>query len=78
MTERHRPIDPPRRVRLNQLFRGQIGGQGIEVVTNHLGPDILAGGQPGEPGGVLQTQAMLEALEQLGDILPVNIPPVKS
>ena len=65
MTERHRPIDPPRRVRLNQLRRGQIGGQGIEVVADHLRPDILACSQPSQAGSMLQTQAMLEALEGL-------------
>ena len=67
VTERHRPIDPPRRVRLNQLLSGQISGQGIEVVTDHLRPDILARGQPSQAGSMLQTQAMLEALESLFD-----------
>lgn len=67
VTERHRPIDPPRRVRLNQLLSGQIGGQGIEVVTDHLGPDILASGQPSQAGSMLNILAMLEALESLLD-----------
>lgn len=67
VTESHRPIDPPRRVRLNMLLSGQIGGQGIEVVTDHFGPDILARSQPSQAGSMLQTQAMLEALESLLD-----------
>lgn len=65
VTERDGAIDPPRRVRRDELLGRQIGGQGIEVVTDHLGTDILAGGQPSQAGGVLKIQTMLEALESL-------------
>lgn len=67
MAESDGAIDPPRRARRHVLFGRQIGGQGIEVVTHHLGTDILAGGQPGQAGGVLDIQSMLEALEGLLD-----------
>lgn len=67
MTEGDGAIDPPRRVRRNELLGRQIGGQGIEVVTHHLGADILAGGQPSQAGRMLKIQTMLEAFESLLD-----------
>ena len=65
VTESDRAIHPPRRVRRNKLLRRQIGSQGIEVVTHHLGTDVLGGGQPSQAGRVLKVQTVLEALEGL-------------
>jgi hypothetical protein len=65
VTESNGAIDPPRRFRCNEMLCRQIGRQGIEVVTHHLGADVLAGGQPSQARHVLKIQTMLEALEGL-------------
>jgi len=63
--EGHRPIYAPLRI-AGQLFLGsQVGGQGVEIVTHHLGPSILAGGQPSQTGRVLQIEPVFDALERL-------------
>ena len=53
-------------------------GQCLQVVAHNLCTDILHNGLLGKSGDVLEAEAVLESLEQLGDILPVNIFPVKS
>ena len=57
--EGQRPIDSPFGIAGQPFLNGQVGSQGIEIVTNHLGPDILAGGQPSQAGRVLQIEPML-------------------
>jgi hypothetical protein len=47
--------------------RGLQHGQGVEIIGQHLGPEILLRGQPGQAGGVLQAHAMFEAFEGLLD-----------
>ena len=60
-------VDAPRRIRRDEVVGRQIDSQGIEVVADHPGADILAGGQPGQAGGMLKAEAMLEALEGFFD-----------
>ena len=35
----------------------------MEVVAQNLGAEVLLGGEPGDPGQMLQGQSMLDALE---------------
>ena len=49
------------------LFSGEINGQGIEVVADHFGTEILASGQPGKARSVFEIEAMLDTLESLFD-----------
>ena len=51
----------------SDLFRALRGmdRQGVEVVTDQFGAEILLRGEPGETGEVFQLQAMLDALEGL-------------
>ncbi len=67
MREGQRAIDAPRRLRGDELLGGQIGCEGIEVVADHLGADVLTGREPGQAGRMLERQAVLEALEGLFD-----------
>ena len=46
---------------------GGAGREGIEIVADHLGAEILLGGQPGEAGHLFQGQPMLDALKRLLD-----------
>jgi len=64
MTEGDRAIDAPRRIGRKVSLGGQISGQGVEIVADHLGAAVLAGGQPGEARGVLEAQPMFDALER--------------
>ena len=66
-------VDAPRRIRRDEVVGRQIDSQGIEVVADHLGADILAGGQPGQAGGMLKAEAVLEALEGFFDAPAVMI-----
>lgn len=63
VTESDRAIDPPRRIRGEEVLSGQIGGQRVEIVTDHLGAGVLASGQPGQAGRMLKVQTMFDALE---------------
>ena len=42
---------------------GQPGGHGIEVVADSLSTEILAGGKPGEAGGVFEVESVFMAFE---------------
>ena len=42
---------------------GATDRQGLEVVANDLGAEVLLGGELGDPGQMLQGQSMLDALE---------------
>jgi hypothetical protein len=46
---------------------GDVGGQGIEVVEDGLGAEILIGRMPGQAGGMFESQAMLEPAKCLLD-----------
>lgn len=67
MREGERAVDAPGRLRFDDLLGRQIGRQGIEIVADHLGADILARREPGQAGRMLERQAMLEALEGFFD-----------
>ena len=67
MAEGDGAIDAPRRPGREVLLGGQIRGQGVEVVADHLGAGVLAGGEPSEARGVFEVQAMLNAFERLLD-----------
>lgn len=60
-------IDPRRRISGEVLRAGQIRGQGVEVVADHLGAGVLTGGEPSEAGSVFEFEAMLDAFERLLD-----------
>jgi len=57
---------------------GDVGSQGIEVVEDGLGTEILIGRLPGQAGGMFEHQAMLEPAKEVGDILPNNTRQPKS
>ena len=59
-------------------IRGDIGRQRIEVVEDRLGAEVLPRGVPGQAGGMLQLEPMLDPFEQVGDILPNNARQPKS
>jgi len=63
VTESGRAIDAPRRIRGEVVLGGEIGGQRVEVVTDHLGAGVLASGQPGQAGRMLKVQTMFDAFE---------------
>ena len=65
-------VDSVGRTGIEKRVGSDIGGQRIEVVENRLGAEILARRMPGQAGGVLQLQPMLDPFEQVGDILPNN------
>ena len=55
------------------------GGQdGMQIVGEDLGGEVLLEGQMSQSGGGFQPQPMLDPFEQLGDILPGNVSHVKS
>ena len=67
MAEGDGAIDPPGRIGGEVLRAGQIRGQGVEVVADHLGAGVLAGGEPSEAGSVFEIEAMLDSFERLLD-----------
>ena len=58
-------IDFTVRVGFQAGVGGHISGQGIQIVTNGLGTEVLASGVPGKTGNVFQAEPVLEALEGL-------------
>jgi len=68
----------PVRGLIAQLGRRHAGEDRVQIVGQNFGGEVLLEGQMGQSGGGFQAQSMLEAFEQLGDILPVNVSPVKS
>ena len=49
------------------LLSGEINGQGIEVIADHFGTDVLTSGQPGKARSVFKIEAMFDALESLAN-----------
>ena len=60
-------VDAPCGVGHQMALGGAPRGQRGEVVAHGLGPEVLAGGQPGQAAGVLEVESMLETLERLLD-----------
>ena len=65
--EGQRTIDAPCGLGLEMALGGAPGGQGCEVVTHYLGTEVLAGAKPRQGAGVLEVEAMFDALERLLD-----------
>lgn len=42
-------------------------GEGVEVVAEHLGTEILLGSEPGDPGELFEVEAVLDPLEGFFD-----------
>ena len=49
------------------LLGGTEYGEGVEVVAEHLGAEILLCGEPGDPGELFEVEAVLDPLEGLFD-----------
>ena len=60
-------VDLVGRVGVEAGVGSDVSGQGMEVVANGLGPEILASGVPGQTGGMFQAEAVLDPLESLLD-----------
>ena len=45
--------------------RGAEDGEGVEIVAQHFGAEILLGGEPGDAGEMFQVEAMFDPFERL-------------
>jgi hypothetical protein len=59
-------------------FAGSLDGQGVQVVAEDFGAEVLLGSQPGHAGQMFEGETMLDPFEQVGDILPNNTHQPKS
>ena len=78
LVDRQGTVDLPWRIGVQMRVGGDVGSQGIEVVEDGLGTEILIGRLPGQAGGMFESQAMLEPAKEVGDILPNNTRQPKS
>lgn len=78
LVDRQGTVDLPWRIGVQMRVGGDVGSQGIEVVEDGLGTEILIGRLPGQAGGMFEPQAMLEPAKEVGDILPNNTRQPKS
>jgi hypothetical protein len=51
----------------------RVDGQGVEIVAEDFGAEILLRGEPGEAGKMFELEAVLDALEGFLDI-PLKMP----
>jgi len=78
LVDRQGTVDLPWRIGVQMRVGGDVSRQGIEVVEDGLGTEVLIGRLPGQAGGMFESQAMLEPAKEVGDILPNNTRQPKS
>jgi hypothetical protein len=62
LVDREGAVDFVRGFRVQMSICGDIGGQGVEVVVDRLGAEILPRRVPRQAGGMLQLEPMLDPL----------------
>jgi hypothetical protein len=67
LVDRQGAVDFPWRTGVPVRVGGDVGGQGIEVVEDGLGAEILIGRMPRQAGSLFEPQAMLEPAKCLFD-----------
>ena len=78
LVEGESAVDLVRGFRVQMSIGGDVGRQRVEVVADRFGAEVLPRRVPGQAGGMLQLEPMLDPFEQVGDILPNNTRQLKS